>query len=780
MATIVVAGIGVAGLFGASSGAQSAGTPVLVSPSPLDVPDAAAGGRSLVISDDGAVIAYDTGSQTAPNRVVVRNRATATTELDIEAARPGLSGDGCTLTVSTTVDNGGVVTTELTAHDLCNGGTELPVASAGGAASTAAALSTDGSIVVWAGGGTVTRYVRDATGYTVDGSFTPSIPAGSVVGEVDVSSEGSVVVFEVTPPSGTATDGEVWVWSDDLGSAAPLAGSGSSRPTVSGDGRIVVFESSDTSLFPGATPTPVVPFVVAHDRDRDVAVVVAEEAWRPVVSTDGHHVAYRRAAGLDVAWWGAGDPFSTISTRSLGRTLLDTDVPSADAPLSAISAHGRWVGFDGDDGASLTTDSTDDVGTHVWVLEERPAGGGSDVDLGTVTTGSTVGTAVTLTNRSAAGAPLDGALVIDAPFSLVSTTCGPSTSTDVFVLQPGTSCTALVEATPTTTGSVSADVVYPVAGDPVVELTVGVTVRVIAPTTTTAAPTTTVAPTTSTPVASTVPQPTLPVGTAPSRPPVFTIPSNPGGGSSSFPTGGGSSSFPTGSSTGSSTGSTSFPTSTSTASISFEPTLLEFVPTIVDAGRRISTLDLVNSTTAAVSVTDVSIDPASAAPSSFLVEGDTCTGTALPPGARCTLEIAFAPDATGDLSAAVVATVADGSTARADLIGIGAESPVLQVVPGVASNGQVVSIVGVGFPAGATVEVSWDDGRVVETVEVSDVGDLRVGLLVLRHTPRGPTAVTVRGQPNLFADVSAELLVSSGSSRSNPAVRGGVGRPIRS
>ena len=150
---------------------------------------------------------------------------------------------------------------------------------------------------------------------------------------------------------------------------------------------------------------------------------------------------------------------------------------------------------------------------------------------------------------------------------------------------------------------------------------------------------------------------------------------------------------------------------------------------------------------------------------SYAVDGSGCIGAALPGGATCAVDVTFAPVDTGDLVSAVLASLDDGTIVRGELTGLGAEPPVLSVVPGVASAGQVVSLIGAGFPAGATVQVSWDRGSEIESVEISDVGDPAHTLVVFPKTPRGPSVVTVLGQDGLFGGVTAEFLVSGNSSR---------------
>ena len=665
IASIAVAGIGVVGPFGASSGAQEPEPPSVISDGPLDLADAADGNRSLAISDDGAVVAYDTGSATADNRVVVRDRVTGTTILDVAGARPALSANGCTVAVSTTTTGaGGAISTTLTAHDLCASEPASVVAAAAGAVTAQPALSADGSVVVWSPGGAIARHVDTGSGYAVDATFIPAIPGGEVAGDnVDVSADGAVVTFEVVPTGGTTDQTKVWVWDDSTTSAAAIGDANAHRPTISGDGRIVAVESSDVTLVDAAAPVPLAPFVAAYDRDRAETALVAEEAWRPEISSDGHHLVYRQAADLVVAWWGAGEPFESVGHRSLGGTLLVDDVPAPDAPLASISAHGRWTAFDGDDGVTVSDDDTDDDGTWVWIVEERPTGGGDSVDLGTVAVGDTLDTTVTITNDSSAVAPLDGTVIVDAPFSVVSTTCATPVGTPAppdgpfFVLQPGASCTARVRAITSAAGAIAADVHYPVAGEPDVVLTVSMRAAVVAAPPTTSEPPTTPVVSTAPVASTTTPQPTLPVGTVPTRPPVFTLPRSSGGFPSSGGNGSSSGSSSSGSSgSGSSESSGSVTTTIESSAPGFDPPTFDFAPTIVDSGVRTATLTLVNPTVETLSVVDVAIDAASAAATSFSVDASACSGTTLPGGAACAIDVTFAPVATGDLESAVLAS----------------------------------------------------------------------------------------------------------------------------
>ena len=140
------------------------------------------------------------------------------------------------------------------------------------------------------------------------------------------------------------------------------------------------------------------------------------------------------------------------------------------------------------------------------------------------------------------------------------------------------------------------------------------------------------------------------------------------------------------------------------------------------------------------------------------------------PADRRAVGIEFAPTAEGSQSASIVADLSDGTTAVLAVTGFGAPPPTLTVTPDVAGNGQVVSVEGAGFPTGIAVQFSWDGGRVRSTPVVDGVGGFVETLVVLPNTLGGATDVVVAGQVDLFADVTADLLVSGSRSRSDVAV----------
>lgn len=145
----------------------------------------------------------------------------------------------------------------------------------------------------------------------------------------------------------------------------------------------------------------------------------------------------------------------------------------------------------------------------------------------------------------------------------------------------------------------------------------------------------------------------------------------------------------------------------------------------------------------------------------YSIVDTTCAGAV--PVDGCTIRVAFTPTSTGRLRAQLVVELADGREVVADLSGVGAPPPTLQVVPDVARAGQVVTVLGDGFPADATVDLVWLDGRVVGSPTAGAGGSFRQSVVVLPRTPAGPGVVRVPARRNRFDAVTASLLVSDPS-----------------
>ncbi len=175
-----------------------------------------------------------------------------------------------------------------------------------------------------------------------------------------------------------------------------------------------------------------------------------------------------------------------------------------------------------------------------------------------------------------------------------------------------------------------------------------------------------------------------------------------------------------------------------------------------------------------MTVVGVRLDPADVV--GFEIVETDCAAASLASNGRCSVTIAFAPGATGEQSVQLVASLDSGTEISATIDGVGAEPPTLTVLPDVATTGQVVTIRGDGFPTGLTVELTWSGST--QDVVVDDTGGFAIPVIVLQHTRSGPSEASVAGQTDQFGDVTAEMLVTTTTNRSQPSVLDGIGPNI--
>ena len=202
---------------------------------------------------------------------------------------------------------------------------------------------------------------------------------------------------------------------------------------------------------------------------------------------------------------------------------------------------------------------------------------------------------------------------------------------------------------------------------------------------------------------------------------------------------------------------------------------VNFEPTVINAGRRTQPVTLTNATARSVQVGGTTIDTAGV----FTVVLDSCTGSSLAAGASCSVEVQFAPVAVGQATASATFRLGNGSVVTASLAGNGVPEPTLDLLPAVAGAGQTVTAFGVGFPPGFTIELSQPGSTTPEAIVVDADGTFAHVVVVLPNTPTGPALLGVAGQVDAFADVTAELLVSSrGGASGDAALRGGLGGSV--
>jgi len=360
--------IGTVAAFGSDTGAQN--LPVTVEP--ISVANGgstpvATFNRAPAMSDTGAVVVFDAGELVdgSDRRVWVRDRSARTTVPvgEERSAAPGISGNGCIVAYSVSGEQAGRATSSLAVVDRCQAstGVSLPLGVIidtvpRGAEFSAPALSFDGVTIVWSTGTEIRRFERSAaTGtYVLRNTFDAGLVASPEVvtgAQIDVSADGSTVAFVAGPGTSAfaPSPGNVHVWtlaadatiptiallsSTALGAPGSMA---SGSPTLSADGAVLVFDSVSTDL--AAVKGPVVaPFLVRVDLVSRTSRVLVENAARPALSDDGHHVAFRRGAAVHVL----SSPTDLGDAATTERPVPELQSARPDSSM-AMSQFGRWL-----------------------------------------------------------------------------------------------------------------------------------------------------------------------------------------------------------------------------------------------------------------------------------------------------------------------------------------------------------------------------------------------------------------------------------------------------
>ena len=631
-----------------------------------------------------------------------------------------------------------------------DGGTTRAVAES---ASTAPGISGNGCVVAYS----VIR-AGDIELTVVDRCATPSaqlLPIGSVLGTISRSQAPGADSPQVAAPA-LSFDGSVVVWStgEEIrryvrsvtgGADGPTvmfdvvaAGSGESvtggRVDVSADGRHVAFVAG-----PGTepyVPSPANIYVwTAPTSQLDSAsepelLSAAGDSASPTISADGTYVVFE-STSLDPGVVGS-TPVTGPFVIGVDRTTRTSQILLDDATRPAISADGNHIVYQrGDALRVLSSDATSPV----------------DVDIVELAGAQPTGPAAI----SQFGRWLVFASAEELAPDLPDPT-RPAGATVIWAADRSSSDGGTVDTTTTTTPST--------------------------PPTTPTTP-----PPTSAPA-------TQPPGTPPSTPPATTLPEVAGAPGTTLPSAVIVARFPTVASSfpfvpfppaprrvATSSPSTFGPSAGTgfggVTSASASP--VAFGPTVVDAGRRTQPVTVTNASSSAVQISSASID----VPEVFTIVSDGCTGVSVGSGSTCVVEVRFAPITVGPANGSVVFQLADGSVVTSSLAGDGVSGPTLALIPAVAGAGQTVTVFGAGFPPGSTVALSQPGAAVAVPIVVDGDGTFAHVVVVLTNTPTGPAVLAVAGQPDVFDDVAAELLISSrGSASGDTAVRSGPNSPL--
>lgn len=315
-----------------------------------------------------------------------------------------LSANGRYVVFSSTATNLlGVAGMHVYRHDRTTGATALVTVAKTGTPSAAggfaASVSADGRFVAFASPGSdfvdgdtnglIDIFLRDMnSGTTAMVSATQTgAPAdlgalvNNVAGKREISDDGRYVAFTSTSTNlvPTSNNGKSQVYVKDLATGlvtrASVDGSNaagndtSSAPALSGNGRVVAFQSLAANFSPLSTSHTTQLFV----RDLDAgsttldsvssagAPVLAWPASAPALSFDGHYLVFETRAQLESRDRDAGTFDVYLRDRALHTTVLasvsSNAVAGADSRAPSISANGRWVGFQSLDNLLVSGDA---------------------------------------------------------------------------------------------------------------------------------------------------------------------------------------------------------------------------------------------------------------------------------------------------------------------------------------------------------------------------------------------------------------------------------------
>jgi hypothetical protein len=208
------------------------------------------------------------------------------------------------------------------------------------------------------------------------------------------------------------------------------------------------------------------------------------------------------------------------------------------------------------------------------------------------------------------------------------------------------------------------------------------------------------------------------------------------------------------------TPTTTLPTAKPGLQISPNPVTFDDVVVGSAAPQRAATV----TNTGDVSVTVNGVSLSGPAAGDFSVVGDACTNVSLSVGSSCELQLGFSATQAGSRSATITASGSGSTSASAALRGSGRFDAELTVTPEVAAGGQVVTVVGSGFPPSASVDIVLGNDPAA-SVTTDAGGGFMLSWLILSGTPQG--------------ELLADDVAVAGAYDAEPAPLQVVGTPMR-
>ena len=161
------------------------------------------------------------------------------------------------------------------------------------------------------------------------------------------------------------------------------------------------------------------------------------------------------------------------------------------------------------------------------------------------------------------------------------------------------------------------------------------------------------------------------------------------------------------------------------------------------------------------------------APNDYTIATDTCSGKPVAPRTTCQVTVAFKPTAPGDRPAVLrfVDTSPGGQVHLTALAGKGS-TPTIQVSPGVAPPGRVVTVTGSGFAPNHPVTITIIGSVELTRVTTDVAGGFSHGLLILPKSPIGTRPVTATIDGTTLSAQRPLLIVTPSVSPSDFVGRG--------
>jgi hypothetical protein len=154
-----------------------------------------------------------------------------------------------------------------------------------------------------------------------------------------------------------------------------------------------------------------------------------------------------------------------------------------------------------------------------------------------------------------------------------------------------------------------------------------------------------------------------------------------------------------------------------------------------------------------------------------------CAGTVLAPGATCTVTVTFQPSAAGARTAVLQAAGSGGTSASASLRGAGRFDAELELTPEVANPGDVVTIMGSGYPPAATIELTVAIGQSPLLATTDGSGRFNASWWIMSGSTPGPSPVDDVAVPDVYDAAPVELVVVGSPMR--PQASANLVRTIR-